>query len=348
MLGIDIFSGAGGMALGAKLAGIDVKIAIDNDRHAAETYHKNHPTTDLVVKDIRSVESLSVKKGKQSLILFGGPPCQGFSTSNQKTRNSSNSLNWLYLEFLRITNMLNPEWVVFENVIGITETEKGLFLDRVKNKLTAMNYEISSWILNAVDYGVPQKRQRLFVVGSYRGKAIQKPTPNTNIAVTVEEAIFDLPELENGAAINNLPYRPVPMSDYAKKMRKEQASSENHLVTKNSEKVIERYKYIPEGGNWESIPAELMSNYRDFSRCHTGIYYRLKYDSPSVVIGNYRKNMLVHPKQHRGLSVREAARLQSFPDEYVFVGSIGFQQQQVGNAVPPLMAEAVFRNILNS
>jgi DNA (cytosine-5)-methyltransferase 1 len=129
-------------------------------------------------------------------------------------------------------------------------------------------------------------------------------------------------------------------------MRGNLDGTENHLVTNNAEYVVERYKHIPQGGNWEDIPEALMSNYKDHSRCHTGIYYRLKKNSPSPVIGNYRKNMLIHPVDHRGLSVREAARLQSFPDSYVFEGSIGFQQQQVGNAVPPLMAEAIFRSIV--
>ena len=115
----------------------------------------------------------------------------------------------------------------------------------------------------------------------------------------------------------------------------------------NSTEIIERYTHIPQGGNWENIPKDLMKNYKDVSRCHTGIYRRLTDTMPSVTIGNYRKSMLIHPWYDRGLSVREAARLQSFPDEFHFYGSIGFQQQQVGNAVPPLLAEAVFLNLRN-
>jgi DNA (cytosine-5)-methyltransferase 1 len=121
----------------------------------------------------------------------------------------------------------------------------------------------------------------------------------------------------------------------------------NNLVTGNAPHIIDRYKFIPPGGNWEDIPKHLMSNYADVQRCHTGIYRRLRDDEPSIVIGNFRKNMLIHPSKHRGLSVREAARLQSFPDSFRFYGSIGFQQQQVGNAVPPMLAKAVFSQILS-
>ena len=118
-----------------------------------------------------------------------------------------------------------------------------------------------------------------------------------------------------------------------------------HLVTRNAAFVLRRYKYIPQGGNWEDIPTRLMRNYKDREDCHTGIYHRLSADEPSIVIGNYRKNMLIHPFEDRGLSVREAARLQSFPDAYQFKGSVGYQQQQVANAVPPLLGQAVFRRI---
>ena len=137
-----------------------------------------------------------------------------------------------------------------------------------------------------------------------------------------------------------------PISPYAKLMRGNSQQCHNNLVTKNSDYIIERYKHISQGENWEAIPQELMKNYKNVSRCHTGIYRRLKEDEPSIVIGNFRKNMLIHPWEDRGLSVREAARLQSFPDNFIFEGSIGYQQQQVGNAVPPLLAKAVFDHVL--
>jgi len=346
MLGIDIFSGAGGMSLGARMAGIDVKICIENDKHALLTYHHNHPETKIFPNDIRQFTSVDEDFQNQPTILFGGPPCQGFSTSNQRTRTSTNPNNWLFKEFIRVVELFSPDWVVFENVKGILETEGGKFFDHTYSNLEKLKYNLSHCVLNAADFGIPQLRSRLFIVGSKHGTKINLPPPPIKRTVTVWDAIADLPDLANGANENILAYQSEPLSDYAKEMRSDVAQCSNHVVTRNADHVIERYKHIPQGGNWEQIPEYLMSNYTDRTRCHTGIYRRLKYDEPSVVIGNYRKNMLIHPTQNRGLSVREAARLQSFPDWYEFKGSIGFQQQQVGNAVPPLLAKAIFETII--
>jgi DNA (cytosine-5)-methyltransferase 1 len=200
--------------------------------------------------------------------------------------------------------------------------------------------------LNAVEFGVPQRRYRLFIIGSLHGLCIEKPEPKDEKPVTVREAIVDLPDLPNGASHDLMPYKLKPISEYARKMRGGLKKCRNHIVTRNSPCIIKRYRHVPQGGNWTNIPISLMENYADRHNCHTGIYYRLRNDQPSIVIGNYRKNMLIHPEQDRGLSVREAARLQSFPDWYEFKGSIGFQQQQVGNAVPPLLAKSVFDAII--
>ncbi len=289
---------------------------------------------------------IDVNKKSNVSVLFGGPPCQGFSTSNQRTRTLTNPSNWLQKEFVRIVRLWNPDWVVFENVRGIIETERGLFRDIVVRELQETGYTCSSGLLCASDFGVPQVRSRFFLIGSRHGVATDLPKPTTSKLVTVRQAIADLPILSNGTNEDYLPYPRKARSSYAKSMRNGQAGCRNHLVTNSAQHIIERYKHIPQGGNWENIPDRFMKNYTDRSRCHTGIYRRLREDRPSVVIGNFRKNMLVHPTQNRGLSVREAARLQSFPDWYEFTGSIGFQQQQVGNAVPPFLAKAVFERIL--
>lgn len=346
MLGVDLFSGAGGMSLGAQMSGIDVAVAIESDKYACATYAANHKNTTLLNEDIRSVRSIKLPSRRKPLILFGGPPCQGFSTSNQRTRHAANSGNWLFKEYVRLVKVLKPDWLVFENVRGILETEGGLFLECILSSFQKAGYSLSWGIINAKDFSVPQNRSRLFIVGSRHGLTVALPAPLTSTPITVADAIEDLPDLPNGASDCKLPYRREPRSEYCRLMRGQARDVRNNLVTQNASHIIKRYKFIPQGGNWENIPSRLMKNYSDVTGCHTRIYYRLKEDEPAVVIGNYRKNMLIHPCQDRGLSVREAARLQSFPDSFYFTGSIGFQQQQVGNAVPPLLAKAVFDSIM--
>lgn len=345
IVGIDLFAGAGGLSLGAELAGVDVKMAVELDRYAAQTYQMNHPNTMMMNKDIKEVREIPTFHNE--CILFGGPPCQGFSTSNQKTRNMKNPQNWLFQEFIRIAKDVEPDWIVLENVRGIIETEKGYFLLKIIDEISKLGYTCTPMLLCASDFGVPQSRSRFFLIGSGHGRKI-KMLPHAFPKVTVKDALEDLPTLENGAKQDILEYKMEAKSEYAKMLRGDLKSCSGHLVTNNSSYVIERYKYIPQGGNWKNIPDEMMRNYSNRARCHTGIYRRLSEDEPAVTVGNYRKTMLVHPWEDRGLSVREAARLQSFPDSYVFSGSIGFRQQQVGNAVPPLLAKCVFQMIINT
>lgn len=347
MIGIDLFSGAGGLTLGAEMVGINVVIAVENDPYAAQTYRVNHPHTLMINKDIRKVRNLHIDRGDQSLVLFGGPPCQGFSTSNQKTRNKSNPQNWLFLEFIRIARETMPDWIIFENVKGIKETEEGFFVTKISKTLIELGYTCTTMVLCASDYGIPQTRSRFFLIGSLHGKKLREPRGSGSL-ITVNDAIEDLPSLKNGASQDMLSYKMDARSDYAKMLRKNMERCSGHLVSKNNDNIIKRYTFIPQGGNWKDIPDNLMANYSDKSRCHTGIYRRLVANQPSITVGNYRKSMLIHPWENRGLSVREAARLQSFPDSYTFCGSIGFQQQQVGNAVPPLLSKIVFQTIIDS
>ena len=348
IVAMDLFSGGGGMTLGAKQAGVEVLYAVERCPVAAGTYQKNFPEIPVFVGDIRKLQAVPPPLKDRQTIVFGGPPCQGFSTSNQRTRSLSNPANWMFAEFIRVAQMWNPDWIVIENVKGILETLKGFFVHAMEGELRTLGYQTSTMTLNASDYGVPQRRARTFVVGSKDGKDLSlRPVMNGG-EVTVGEAIDDLPVLEPGASVDELPYRCEATSDFGRQLREGRGIVTGNLVTNNSREVLRRYPYVPPGGNWKDIPVRLMKNYRNVSNCHTGIYKRLRSSEPSVVIGNFRKNMLIHPTQHRGLSVREAARIQCVPDEFVFCGSIGFQQQQVGNLVPPPMAHAVLRQIVET
>ncbi len=347
--GIDIFSGAGGLSLGAEMAGVDVRFGIEINKYAAASFSANHEVAQILTRDIQEIDptKLGIKEGRL-FVIMGGPPCQGFSMSNTMSRNMENEKNFLYLQFVRFVRELKPKWFVLENVWGLTKMNDGQTLEMIKESFAALGYDVKADILWANDYGVPQKRYRCFIVGNNEKIDFQFPLPQ-GTHVTVEDAIADLPKLVNGQMLDAAPYT-IPYeqaSDYAKLMRGNSTVARQNYVTLNNELVVQRYHYIPQGGNWRDIPDELMQNYKDKSRCHSGIYKRLRNDSPSVVISNYRKSMLIHPTQDRGLSVREAARLQSFPDNFIFQGPHMSIQQQIGNAVPPLLSKAVFNQILS-
>ena len=354
---VDLFAGAGGLSLGFEKGGFRVVQAVEHNPKTAETYRYNHPGTDLLEDDIQSLDPfaclqrLGLRRGDVT-VLTGGPPCQGFSESNRRTRTLDNPRNYLFEEFLRFLDVIRPVWFVMENVAGLLTLAKGTILQQIINGCDRLGYRADVSVLNAADYGVPQIRRRLFIIGNRLDLPIRFPTPSHGAwekpYVRVCDAVRDLPELENGASIDYLPYkRGHQLTSYQRKMRAahEGPLVQGNLVSCNSQKISLRYQHIAPGQNWEAIPQDLMDNYEDTSRCHTGIYYRLKWEVPAKVIGNFRKNMLIHPEKHRGLSIREAARLQSFPDKYPFLGSIGFQQQQVADAVPPLLAEGVAREV---
>lgn len=348
LYGIDIFSGAGGLSLGAEMAGIKISYGIEINPSAAKTFTRNHKDARVLQGDITEVDPLSLKQGSDPIfIIMGGPPCQGFSLSNTRTRNMGNEKNFLFLEFVRFVKELKPTWFVLENVFGLTNINEGKTVTMIENCFKALDYEVSSKVLWASDYGVPQKRNRFFMVGNRHGIKYEFPVPFDRV-VTVDEAISDLPNLVNGQMLNEAPYK-LPLhkaSNYARQMREGSKIATQNYVSRNNDLVIERYKYIGQGQNWRAIPDFLMKNYADKGRRHSGIYRRLIANQPSVVISNYRKSMLIHPYQDRGISVREAARLQSFPDSFYFEGPISHIQQQIGNAVPPLLAKAVFDQII--
>lgn len=348
LIGIDLFAGAGGLSLGAEMAGISMKYAVEADTYAAASYKRNFKNTTVFCDDIRNLEAKGLTH-KPIFIVMGGPPCQGFSLSNTKTRDMSNPNNRMFEEFVRFVNELSPTWFVFENVYGMTKFKNGdeNIQDHIENRFRTLGYQVTSKILYASDFGVPQRRNRLFIVGNKKGINFEFPQA-LNYSVSVDEAISDLPKLCNGEVQMKGKYT-IPLqkaSPYAQLMREKSKAPTQNIVSRNKDYVIERYKYIDQGENWSAIPDDLMSNYTDKKRCHSGIYRRLVGDKPSVVISNYRKSMLIHPHQDRGLSVREAARLQSFPDHFIFEGPVSYVQQQIGNAVPPLLAKAVIEQIL--
>lgn len=347
------------MSEGFIMAGFHVVATVEKDRFAAETQRCNHTRwkqyrTKVLNDDLRNTDHVIYKLHAEGIestdVIIGGPPCQGFSRSNMRTRNKDNPDNELFHQFVSVVDAYKPKVVVLENVADLRVFDHGRVADEIKSAFHSIGYAADAAVLNAANFGVPQKRKRIFFLATRSGILIKFPEPKiTDPArfISVWDAISDLPSLANGNMIDEIPYSSnTDLTDYQKRMRKKgNHKVRNNIVTRNSPLVIERYSFIPQGGNWRNIPDELMSNYSDKERCHRWIYRRLPENEPAVVITNFRKNMLIHPRENRGLSVREAARLQSFPDDFIFLGGIETQQQQVANAVPPLLAKAVAKSV---
>jgi DNA-cytosine methyltransferase len=335
--------------------------------------------------DLRSKEALEGAERAAGTrggadVLIGGPPCQGFSNANRNSWHSSNPHNHLIDVFLDYVVRLTPRVFLLENVQGIHWTRssgapeaRSSVLDHIKTRMAAAGYEVFVQLLDAVWYGVPQYRSRFFVLGIHRDLGYNaddfgswgpfpKPSHGPGASqpyITVRDAIGDLPAVGNGHAVDRMSYvEPTTVAQRATnyltflRAGAERGALTDHVTSRHADYVIERYRNIPPGGNWQSIAASL-TNYTDVNRTHSNIYRRLLWDEPSITIGHYRKSMLVHPLQHRGLSLREAARLQSFPDWFRFAGSpIGdpgglvHKQQQLANAVCPLVTRAIAEFIL--
>lgn len=363
---IDLFCGAGGLSKGFERAGFSIAAAIDNDPDVAETYEHNHGFRPLIcdisgpavaekLKDQLSNRNCSVNDVDA---VIGGPPCKGFSQANVR-RSTDHPLNGLPKRFLDLVEEFDPQAVVMENVPNILRMSDGSFKADILDELRNLGYNAKVEKLNAEKFGVPQARRRVFFVGVKKG---HPPFPSHNLTdadyVPVKNAIFDLPELPTGGGgKHKMAYDPKESDDYikitSKKYINEMRSGAspnviyNHKSTVNREKTYERFKHVPQGGNWRDIPAELMDNYNNREQTHDHIYQRLEEDSLAKTVANFRKQMIIHPTQDRLLTIREAARLQSFSDDYRFINdSICVKQQMVGNAVPVKLAESVGRSVI--
>lgn len=354
---IDIFSGSGGLSYGFYKKGFNILSAIDNNPEALVTYQKNIKTSfSPKLKNITNIapnslmKDLDIHPGKLDL-LIGGPPCQGFSSANKQytqTRNLKNRLVYSYIKFLKD---LNPRFFVMENVLGFKTYSNSKYINHFLMNIKKMGYNYISLNLNCEKLGIPQRRNRIFIIGAFKTEKIDlqkiKLIQRKKI-ITLKEALDDLPELPNGNQQDPIDYkRNSHLSNYQKLMRRDNSIKKvfNNLVTRNRDYVIERLKKIPPGKNWRAIK-HLLKNYSNLENTHGSIYRRLKWNEPSITITNFRKNMIIHPEENRLLSVREAARIQSFPDNFIFYGGLSSQQQQVANAVPPLIAEKIAQKLL--
>jgi DNA (cytosine-5)-methyltransferase 1 len=320
---VDLFSGAGGLELGFEQAGFNIVFSTDIDEYCEKVHLQNRPHIPFVRSDIRGLETPVLDKyiNGEVDVLVGGPPCQGFSTigkrvsSDPDKRKQSDPRNELFREYIKVLKYINPKIFLMENVTGLLTRDKGKIFEEIRRGFEATGYEFDYVVLNAADYGVPQIRNRVFFYGNRIGAKIEPPKPlcsenGETPWKTVAEAIGDLADIANDERINHVPLKHGPIN-------------------------VRRYQMIPEGGRMDErdLPVDL------YRRNFGNTFKRLHRNRPSLTMVPGHNAFPIHPWLDRSLTVREAARIQTFPDDYIFVGPRDRQCMQVGNAVPPLLAK---------
>jgi DNA (cytosine-5)-methyltransferase 1 len=400
LIAFDVFCGAGGMSFGFEESGIEVRLGLDSNADSINTFAANHKSAVTVCCDIEEVsgEDLLRKARRKTLdVLIGCPSCQGYSTIGKRIEDDPR--NHLYVHYLRIVKELNPKWIVFENVRGMAITGKGRFFRELVMRLNEMGYEVATTLLNAADYGIPQRRERVFLMGNRLGidpsfpvathvdprcPACSKPDKSNRIRslispenctyckgtgfepkrnlrlapwVSLKEAIGDLPYLEDlGGTAEWMPYVNPSQCAYQRQMRRWSKGYDLHEAKPLSAYAHSIVKRIPPGMGIRSIPEdELPERFREMRKIGNGnyrrdcttLYHRLAWNMPSYTItcffGNVSSGAFTHPEGNRSLTIREGARLQSFPDRFKFLGA-GIRRQ-IGNAVPPILARKIAEHI---
>lgn len=372
---VDYFSGSGGLAEGFSQAGFKTVMGIDYDENSADTFRKNHPESNYIRADISQLKPENVAEkldfnNKEIDVIVGGPPCQGFSIAGNREMNDDR--NKLFKDYIRHIKELRPRFVLMENVPGMLsmETPDGNpIIDEISKRFSNIGYRSKYKVLKASNFGVPQSRKRVFVLATRLDNGVIDFPERTHIeqgdnqmlceinsdinkAVTVREALSDLSQLDAGETSNS--YDSNPKNNYQSLMRKEMDDTselKNHDAVNHRNHIIKRFEHIPQGGDMTDAPEEHQP-----AKVYSSRNRRLNEDRPSYTVTSHVLDELIHPWDDRSVTVREAARLQSFPDDYVFTGKRNVfhgsdetsQYEQVGNAVPVLLAKNIAEKILET
>lgn len=367
---IDLFAGCGGLSLGFEMAGYDIPLAIEKDEWASETYQKNHPRTKVITGDITQIIDLKNLIEKKDLPIdgiIGGPPCQGFSLSGNRDKNDPR--NSLFMEFVRFVKFFKPKFFVMENVTGIlsmkTKDNQNV-KDLILEEYNKAGYNVKICKLNAAEYGVPQSRIRVIFIGirkdlEYNEEKLEpQPFIFGKKQITIEQAIMDLPQIKSGEGKEFIEYSQKPKTKYQRWARKDSQGVYNHIAMRHTKRLIERFENIKFGQSVADVDECHKQRKRgDASKISGKVFsqnnMRPYPNKPSPTIPASFQSNFIHPFLNRNYTAREGARLQSFPDTYIFCGKRTTmsweknlsQYQQIGNAVPPLLAKAIAENIIN-
>lgn len=366
---IDLFAGCGGLSTGFEMAGFNVPVAVEKDEWASETYRKNHPGTKVITEDITQMQDLSGVLPDNRMIIdgiIGGPPCQGFSLSGNRDKHDPR--NSLFMEFIRFVKYYEPSFFVMENVTGIlsmktakNESVKDLILEEYHK----VGYKVEIFKLNAAEYGVPQSRLRVFFIGLKKDIEYDREriTPKAFLfedeQISIKDAIMDLPQIEAGQGEQEQEYTCKPKTEYQRWVRNGSNKVYNHIAMRHTARLIERFRVIKYGQSVADVDKKHQQRKRGQADKISGKVYsqnnmRPFPDKPSPTVAASFQSNFVHPYLNRNFTAREGARLQSFPDTYVFCGKRTTmsweknlsQYQQIGNAVPPLLAKAIASSII--
>lgn len=336
---IDLFCGCGGFSLGFERAGFNVLLGIDVWKDALTTYAYNHKYSKTLQADLSLISPTDAElllDGKSIDVIIGGPPCQGFSIAGKRIVDDIR--NKLYKSFVSFVAHFRPKAFVLENVPNILSIGNGIVRDSIITDFSSLGYSIEYQVMTASDFGVPQNRKRAIFVGFKDGTHFNFPEHFKTPKVTAREALSDLPESDimDGAA-----YPVNCESEYQKLMRNNSTAIYNHQPTIHNQKTIEIISKVPDGGNYKDLPAELQMT----RKVHIA-WTRLNSEKPSFTIDTGHRHHF-HYKYNRIPTARESARIQSFPDDFIFLGSRTSQLKQIGNAVPPLLSEAIAKSLLS-
>lgn len=344
---LDFFSGCGGLSYGLEQAGFNIVAGIDDNLPALKTFEANHENSipiDLDLNEPGAMDTIREKIGEGTKIdlIVGGPPCQGFSLTGP--RNLDDKRNSLYMSMLDAVRVFKPKAFLLENVKGMKTLYKGQVLKEIKEKFRKEGYLVDDRLLDAANFGVPQHRHRLFIMGVQSDSEDFEWWPDQTHGdgnwVTCGNAISDLPSLQDSIGSDISSYEKQPETPYQHRMRNGSIVLYNHLGTRHKQFVIDVIKQVPPGGNHKDLPPGVGES-RKFNEAWT----RYHSNSPSRTIDTGHRNHF-HYKWHRVPTIRENARLQSFPDTFQFLGTKTQQNKQVGNAVPPLLAKAIGEKLM--
>lgn len=334
---IDLFCGCGGLSLGFENAGINILVGIDAWQDAITTFNYNHKNAKGICADLSTLQPNEIERelnGKSVDLIIGGPPCQGFSIAGKRIVDDDR--NKLYKSFVRFVEYYKPKAFLMENVPNILSIGNGVVRDSIVKDFSDLGYKVVYKVLLASDYGVPQNRRRAVFVGFQNGFEFIFPERSIEHLITSSDALSDLPEnsMEDGVA-----YPIEAISDYQKLMRNNSKRIYNHQITDHTAQTKKIIAMVPDGGNYKDLP----DNLKHTRKVHIA-WTRLNSQKPSFTIDTGHRHHF-HYKWNRIPTVRESARIQSFPDDFIFLGTKTSQYKQVGNAVPPLLAEAIAKRI---